>query len=694
MSTYYVDSTAANDNGAGSIGSPWKYVPGMASANAAHTLADGDTVNIKNGSVFTQRLATTVDNVTYQGYGIGGTNIQITYPANTADVSVLSTVTLAREAGVHTGSWKVDRSSESTGRPNSAAGACVYVNHAGCTFTDIEVIGNTAATGTSTTRSDTVLIDDDGAGCTFERFAIIGSTFSAGTGNANAGRNMRVQGHSLTLRYGKSIWSAGGNTYVQGGSSNDYFDGSTMTANYVEFGGNNTGYPDAPSVDRQGALMQIAPATEGDEVGVFKGAFNVEQCYFWSVNHYKTGLNLHDGRAGIMVRRNHFKGLNNGGNAAILINITRGAMTIDGNWFEDPSANLSVIRQTVPDTWGGTGDAAQPQYIVGPDGVLTISNNTVVGTAGTFYQNTATNTGNQDPKETLTFEGRLVISGNRYLSPDVSTETDSSFGNATGVLLWGGASTTVFTDTARVTIDANEWWAYRVVDGSSATKTPTIVLPPCIYGGSGSLGSELITNGAFASDTGWTKGTGWTIGSGVATKAAGTASNLTDTGLNLAVGVYKVVVTVTRTAGTLTLNCAGSTHSIIASGTYTFWRRREGSSTAFLFSADASFAGTIDNVSCKLASPQSILNNSNWAVTNNYFRRDPPDGSTPNSSRIRIGENNDNEPTFGVTNYIEVVGVSTGIEQFEAAHSAASGNYEAIPDGVTSSAAAGRWMFL
>lgn len=691
MAAYYVDQAAANDNGAGSEGDPWKYVPGMASANVAHTLADGDTVNVKNGSVFTERLPTTVANVTYQGYGIGGTDIEITYPANTADISDLSTVTLARQTGTHEGSWQIDRSGDSTGRADNSTGVCVYVSHSGCTFNDIEVIGNAAATGNSTTRSDTVRIDSAVVGCTFERFAIVGSTFTSGTGSSSAGRTLRVRGKDVTLRYGKVVWSAGGCCFVQGNATNEFFDGSTLTINYVELGGNNTGYPNAPSVNRQGDFFQIAPGSEDGDVGVFKGVLSMEQVYGWSNNSYKTGLVVHDHRAGGLVRYCHFKGVS-GGQAAILVNICAGVLTIDNNWFDNPSSTLAVIRQTVPDNWGGVGDAAEPQYIVGPSAVLTISNNTVVGDAGPLYQNTATSATHQDPSETLTFEGRLVISGNRHLSPDVSGETDASNGNATGVLLWGASSTTIFTDDASMSIDGNEWWAYRVSNGITATATPTIVLPPCIYGGS--LGSELITNGTFASDTGWTKGAGWTISGGVATKAAGSASDLTNTGLSLAVGVYKVVLTATVTAGTLTLSCAGSTHSITESGTYTFWRKREGSSTAFLFSASADFAGTIDNVSCKLATPQSILNNAAWEVTNNYFRRDPPDGSAPNSSRIQLGASGDVESGFGVTSYIEDVGGDTGIQKFEAAHSAATGNYEAIPDGVTSSAAAGRWMFL
>ena len=693
MATYYVDSAAANDSGAGTIGDPWKYVPGMNSAT--NSLADGDTVNVKNGSSFTERLATTVDNVTYQGYDIGGTNMTVDYPASTSDVSVLTTLTLARTAGVNTGSWKIDRSGDSTGR-NGSTGVCVYVDHAGCTFNDVEVIGNKSSTGNSTNRTDTVLIESGGTGCTFERFNIIGSTFESGTGSSTAGRNLRIRAKNTILRYGKVTWSAGDCVYVQGQSANDLFESSTLTMFAVEIGGANSGYPNAPIVARAGDGLQIAPVSENETRGVFKGILAFSQCYFWSNQTNKQALTLQDNRAGAVLSHCHFKGIT-GGNAMVLLNIVNGPLTFESCWFEDPSRTFAVIRQTVPDNWGGVGDNAQPQFIVGPSGVITISNCTVVGDAGALYQNTATSTTHQDPSETLTFEGSLVISGHRHLSPDVSSETDAANGNATGVLLWGASSTTLFTDTASVTIDGNEWWAYRVSNGTTATKTPTLVLPPCIYGGS--LGSELITNGTFASDTGWTKGTGWTIGSGVATKAAGTASNLTNTGLSLAVGAYKVVVTVTVSAGVLTLYCAGSTHTIRETGTYTFWRKREGSNTAFRFEADSTFAGTVDNVSCKLATPVSILNNANWEVTDNFFYRDPPDGTDPNSSRIQLGASGDIETGFGVTSYIETVGGDTGIEKFEAAHSAATGNYEVVgggggDPGTTSASAAGAWMFL
>ncbi len=48
--TRYVDSSAPNDNGAGTQGDPWKYAPGMPGANPAHVAAPGDVIALKCGS--------------------------------------------------------------------------------------------------------------------------------------------------------------------------------------------------------------------------------------------------------------------------------------------------------------------------------------------------------------------------------------------------------------------------------------------------------------------------------------------------------------------------------------------------------------------------------------------------------------------------------------------------------------------
>jgi hypothetical protein len=118
---------------------------------------------------------------------------------------------------------------------------------------------------------------------------------------------------------------------------------------------------------------------------------------------------------------------------------------------------------------------------------------------------------------------------------------------------------------------------------------------------------ELVTNGDFASATGWTTGTGWSIGAGVATAAAGTGSDLSRPVAMEGGKTYEVTATITRTAGSLTIKTNGGTigaagTAISHSGTFTRTFLAPAGSTSIVFSKDATFAGTVDNVSVKLKS--------------------------------------------------------------------------------------------
>jgi hypothetical protein len=120
---------------------------------------------------------------------------------------------------------------------------------------------------------------------------------------------------------------------------------------------------------------------------------------------------------------------------------------------------------------------------------------------------------------------------------------------------------------------------------------------------------DLAFNGDFALSTGWGLGTGWAIGSGVATKTAGSASNLSQDVVNvLQPGrVYRVTFTVTRSAGSLkfrinagaipaVIDVAEASSAITKAGTYSRIFLCPADPQDIIFEADTAFAGTVDDV--------------------------------------------------------------------------------------------------
>jgi hypothetical protein len=188
--------------------------------------------------------------------------------------------------------------------------------------------------------------------------------------------------------------------------------------------------------------------------------------------------------------------------------------------------------------------------------------------------------------------------------------------NSVSVLLWGGMLNpgTVAESYQRITNFTSDFLAafpthtlYQDVAGT----TPVTVLGQPVglaldksRGGLANIGATVLANGDFASGTGWTAGTGWSIAAGVATKTAGTASVLSQAVTLTIPGTYRLVYTMTRSAGTLTPRITGGTTvsatARSASGTYTEYVTTVTGNTTFEFSADASFAGTVDDVALQL----------------------------------------------------------------------------------------------
>lgn len=129
---------------------------------------------------------------------------------------------------------------------------------------------------------------------------------------------------------------------------------------------------------------------------------------------------------------------------------------------------------------------------------------------------------------------------------------------------------------------------------------------------------QNVTNGAFATDTGWTKGTGWTIAAGVATATGAISTALSQTA-GIAVipsEAYVLTYTVTRSAGGI-IPSIGGTAGVerTASGTYTEVISC-GTTQTLAFTGNA-FTGTLDNISITVANPKGydIQNPANYTIS-------------------------------------------------------------------------------
>ena len=135
------------------------------------------------------------------------------------------------------------------------------------------------------------------------------------------------------------------------------------------------------------------------------------------------------------------------------------------------------------------------------------------------------------------------------------------------------------------------------------------------------LGPELVVNGGFDTDSGWTKGTGWTISVGVASSDGSQVSNsllYQDAG-TVSGKRYLVTFTVSSfTSGKITAysgdSGAGTARS--ATGAYSQVITCSGANANRInLVASSSFVGSIDNISVRCIETGAVLYNtdsSDW----------------------------------------------------------------------------------
>ena len=117
------------------------------------------------------------------------------------------------------------------------------------------------------------------------------------------------------------------------------------------------------------------------------------------------------------------------------------------------------------------------------------------------------------------------------------------------------------------------------------------------------LGSELITNGDFATDSDWTKGVGWTISGGSANSdgSQSATSGLVQSSVFTSGKRYKLSFNITSNGAVFKFWVNGSQNifsTSLVNGLieYTFIASATGSA---YFEATSNFIGSIDNVSVK-----------------------------------------------------------------------------------------------
>ena len=181
---------------------------------------------------------------------------------------------------------------------------------------------------------------------------------------------------------------------------------------------------------------------------------------------------------------------------------------------------------------------------------------------------------------------------------------DPYIADAVGVWVTAGATTVRFYGADASLPDDDEFGVRCLIPNQSddspqkewITSRPDPLATPAAL-----TADEQATNGSFATDTGWTKGAGWTISGGTATHSGGAgdleqnAADVITNGLT-----YEVVYTVSgRTAGTIFTRIAGTAGtSRSTNATFTeALAAGSGSAPKIEFVADASFDGSIDDVS-------------------------------------------------------------------------------------------------
>lgn len=285
--------------------------------------------------------------------------------------------------------------------------------------------------------------------------------------------------------------------------------------------------------------------------------------------------------------------------------------------------NGTLVRDyPIDETWVNSDVLVNKAAVLGTD--LYDFSNVGVSTSGTVnsisggwhYVDVSTNS-ERSYVDIITVIGktyRLLLNDIELVFDATSTTTSILIANGSDVFVrdqFGGVGTNIIV--APFTIDGT-LYDYNINNISvkeasgygTAVNIDTDDSEPFTQDGIDWLGEELVTNGSFDSDTGWSKGAGWTISGGTANNdgTGGTASSIESPSINVIGGQsYRTVLDVISNTGSgtnpidLGVTRYNSLH--LNTGSHSFMELQGASNSTYKIFARASEPFVIDNVSVK-----------------------------------------------------------------------------------------------
>lgn len=319
----WVDPVGGLDTNPGTLAQPWQRVPGQAGANA---VSNQTIINVKNGVQNSfGALTVNANNLTYRGYGVAGNVLNLTLPDET-DPSVLLTVPVVREPGVHEGMWILNMAGVATrcfDDPNTRFGLVLE---------DMNIIADPLIAQTTCRMGNQSAVTPTQTGVVMRRCRIYGS---GEVGLVLAKKNN-------TIEECKVQYSVDDCVTLRTNTENNMMNGGLTTFERMEIRSPNK-RPDGSTPGALGDCFQNLLSQEDprNETGL-----SFWQCYFYKEDGAKQTMVFHDAWAGCAVETFNYDGPNNGRHMNLYTRL-RGPLMWRNGWVAAETSELAFARYTV-----------------------------------------------------------------------------------------------------------------------------------------------------------------------------------------------------------------------------------------------------------------------------------------------------------------------------------------------------------